>query len=63
MTNNIWKDFAKLNGMEPEEFFNEITMAAMTVMSLKLDDAESNGIKITQGKYTLMLIDNEKANK
>lgn len=63
MNKNIWKDFAQLNGMQPEEFFSEITMAAIAVMSLKLDDAESNGIKVTQGNYTLMLVDNDKANK
>ena len=57
---NIWKDFAKLNGMTPEEFLSEITLATIVVMSMKLDEQDSNAIKITQGQYTLMLIDNNK---
>lgn len=60
MTENIWKDFAKLNGMSQEEFSSEIILAAMSVMSLKLDKSDTNCIKITQGEYTLMLIDNDK---
>ena len=60
MDKNIWKDFAALNGMSPKEFFNEITLATMSVMSMKLDESDSNAIKITQGQYTLMLIDNDK---
>ncbi len=60
MSENIWKDFAKLNGMSQEEFSSEIILAAMSVMSLKLDKSDTNCIKITQGEYTLMLIDNDK---
>ena len=60
MNNNIWKDFAKLNGMSPEEFLSEITLATIAAMSMKLDAQDSNAIKITQGQYTLMLIDNDK---
>lgn len=60
MSDNIWKDFAKLNGMSEGEFFNEIILVAMAVMSMKLDDEESNAIKITKGNHTLMLIDNDK---
>jgi len=60
MTENIWKDFAKLNGMSQEEFSSEIILAAMSVMSLKLDKSDTNCIKITQGEYTLMLIDGDK---
>ena len=57
---NIWKEFAALNGMSPEEFFSEITVAAMSAMSMKLDESNTNCIKITKGNYTLMLIDNDK---
>ena len=60
MSNNIWKDFAALNGMSPEEFLSEITLATIAAMSMKLDTQDSNAIKITQGQYTLMLIDNDK---
>ena len=59
-TENIWKDFAQLNGMSQEEFSNEIILAAMSVMSLKLDKGDSNCIKITQGNYVLTLLDKDK---
>lgn len=59
-TENIWRDFAKLNGMSQEEFSSEIILAAMSVMSLKLDKSDTNCIKITQGNYTLMLLDKDK---
>lgn len=59
-TENIWRDFAKLNGMSQEEFSNEVILAAMSVMSLKLDKSDTNCIKITQGNYTLMLLDKDK---
>ena len=58
--NNIWRDFAKLNNMSQEEFFSEVTLSAMAVMSMKLDDSDSDALKITNGQYTLMLIDNDK---
>lgn len=60
MDKNIWKDFAELNGMSESEFFSEVTMTTIAVMSMKLDEGDSNAIKVTQGKYTLMLVDNEK---
>lgn len=60
MKENIWKDFARLNGMTPEEFFNEITLATMSVMSMKLDEQDTNAIKVIRGQYTLVLIDNDK---
>jgi hypothetical protein len=56
---DIWRDFAKLNNMSKDEFFSEVTLSAMAIMSMKLDASDSNALKITQGKYTLMLIDNE----
>lgn len=61
MNKNIWKDFAQLNGMSQEEFSNEIILAAMSVMSIKLDKEElSKTMQITKGQYTLRLIDNDK---
>ena len=63
MNKNIWRDFAKLNGMSESEFFSEITTTAMAVLSMKLDKSDSDAMKITQGKYTLMIIDNEKEYK
>tara|TARA_R110001583_G_scaffold109400_2_gene258137 strand:- start:14253 stop:14441 length:189 start_codon:yes stop_codon:yes gene_type:complete len=60
MNKNIWRDFAKLNDMSESEFFSEITITAMAVMSMELDKSDSGAIKITQGKYTLMLIDDDK---
>ena len=60
MAINIWKDFAALNGMSPDEFFSEITLATMSVMSMKLDKSDLEAIKVTRGQYTLVLIDNDK---
>ena len=60
---NIWEDFAKLNGMTPTEFFNEITTVAMAVMQMKLEDDKTNNtnaIKVVHGDLTLMLVDNSK---
>ena len=59
-TENIWKDFAKLNGMSPEEFTSEMTLATIAMLSMKLDESDENALKITRGQYTLMLIDNDK---
>ena len=61
--NNIWQDFAKLNGMTPLEFSNEIITAAMAVMSMRLDEDktnDTNAMKVTHGGLTLMLVDNSK---
>ena len=58
--NSIWRDFAKLNNMSQEEFFSEVTLSAMAVMSMKLDESDSDALKITKGQYTLILIDNDK---
>lgn len=60
MNGNIWKEFAELNGMSQDEFFNEITLATIAVMSLKIDEQSGDAIKINQGQYTLVLIDNDK---
>ena len=57
---NIWKQFAALNGMTTDEFFSELTLATISAMSLKLDEQDVNAIKVTQGQYTLMLVDNDK---
>ena len=62
MSNNIWRDFAKLNNMTQEEFFSEMVYTTMAMMSLKLDKADSDkdAVQITKGRYTLVLVDNEK---
>tara|TARA_R110000737_G_scaffold347725_1_gene379956 strand:+ start:105 stop:317 length:213 start_codon:yes stop_codon:yes gene_type:complete len=61
MNKNIWMDFARVNGMSPSEFFSELTVATMAAMAVKLDESELDAIKVTHGKYTLILVDNEKA--
>ena len=63
MSNNIWKDFAELNGMSEDEFFAEVTLSTIAAMSMKLDKSDSEALKITRGQYTLVLIDNDKVKK
>ena len=57
---NIWRDFAEMNGMSQDDFFDEVTRTAIALMSNTLDKTDNNAIKITIDKYTLMLINNER---
>lgn len=57
---NTWRKFAEINGMSQEDFFNEVITTTMAIMSMRLEEQDSNAIKITKGNYTLMLIDNDK---
>lgn len=41
-------------------FFDEVITTAMVIMSMKIDEQDSNAIKITKGNLVLMLIDNDK---
>lgn len=60
MSDNIWKDFAKLNGMSQDEFFDELIVATMAAVSMKIDEQNTNAMKITKGDYTLIVVDNTK---
>lgn len=57
---NIWAEFAKLNGMSPEEFLSEMMTATIAAMSMELDKSDTNTMKTTQGQYVLVLIDTDK---
>ena len=46
MSNNIWKDFAELNGMTSEKFENEIITAAQAVLAMKLNKAKEDELQI-----------------
>ena len=60
MSANIWQDFAKLNGMNPDEFFDELIVTTMAAASMKIDEQKTNAIKLTKGDYTLIVVDNTK---
>ena len=40
MSNNIWRDFAELNNMTPDDFASEILTVAQTILPMQL---EKNG--------------------
>ena len=46
MKENIWRDFAELNGMSPKEFEDEIVTVAQVVLAMKLNKANEDGLKI-----------------
>ena len=57
---NIWRDFAEINGMSQDDFFDEVVRTAIALISNTLDKTDNKAIKITVGEYTLMLINNER---
>ena len=57
---NIWRDFAEINGMLQDDFFDEVTRTTIALLANTLDKTDNKAIKITVGEYTLMLINNER---
>jgi len=57
---NIWRDFAEINGMSQDDFFDEVIRTTIALISNTLDKTDNKAIKITVGEYTLMLINNER---
>lgn len=53
MDNNIWREFAALNGLSNDEFFDELVTATMAIMSMKLDGQDKDALIITKGEYRL----------
>ncbi len=53
LSDNIWKDFAGINGMSQDEFFDELVTATMAMMSMKLDKSDKNTLIITKGEFRL----------
>lgn len=55
---NIWRDFAKLNGMTIEEFESEILAAAQAILAIQVGRNECDQIRITSrqndGEYSLV---------
>ena len=47
MSENIWRDFAELNGMSPKEFENKIITVAQAVLAMKLNKDNKDALKIT----------------
>ena len=53
MKKNIWREFAALNGLSNDEFFDELVTATMAAMSMKLDNQDKDALIITKGEYQL----------
>jgi len=53
MEKNIWREFAILNDLSNDEFFDELVVATMAAMSMKLDKQDKAAFIITKGEYQL----------
>ena len=58
MSNNIWRDFAELNNMTPDDFASEILTAAQAVLPTQLQQHGAQSMRLESeqlGKrYTLV---------
>jgi len=57
MNTNIWREFAELNGMTQDEFFDELVTATMAIMSMKLDKQDKDALIVTKGEYQLRFME------
>ncbi|MDB4261549.1 hypothetical protein N9878_01645 [bacterium] len=48
---DIWEQFAKMNGMSPEEFQTEIFTVAITLASLRMDEEGADQVIFRHGGY------------
>ena len=46
MSKNIWRDFAELNGMSPDEFTNEILLVAQAVLPMQLEQHGAQSMRL-----------------
>ena len=44
--NNIWKDFAELHGMSPNEFASEILTVAQAILPIQLNEHGAQSMRI-----------------
>ena len=47
---NIWQEFAKLNGMTPKQFEDEIIITAQAVLAMKLNKDKEDELQIIAGQ-------------
>ena len=44
--NNIWKDFAELHGMSPNEFASEILTVAQAILPIQLNEHGAQSMRL-----------------